>query len=304
MALVAVQVFFGLFPIFGKFAFEDFAPAAVGAWRMAVGALALGAAAALLQGRAALVERRDLPRLFWSAMLGIVINMVLFLEGLERSTTVNAGLIMPVIPVFTFVIAAAVRQERFIPVRALGILLAFAGTATLFLDSGPDFTRDMLVGNTLMVINALSYSLFLVVARPLLARYPPLVVIAWVFLLSVPSIPLFALDAALVPADVSTRGWLSLAYILVFATVGAYLLNTFALARVSASTTATYIFLQPLVTIGAGLLLVESERLRPMALLSGAITFSGVWLVVRRKAAPPLQPARAAGASDASETGR
>ena len=60
-ALACVQLFFGLFPVFGKLAFEAFAPQAVAAWRIAAGAVVLGGVAWLLHGRALLPRLRLVP---------------------------------------------------------------------------------------------------------------------------------------------------------------------------------------------------------------------------------------------------
>ena len=288
LALVFVQLFFGLFPLFGKLAMADFAPLAVAGWRVLVGAAALMTIAVAVHGRRALPAARDLPRLQLCALLGVVINMVLFLEGLERSTAVNAGLLVSTIPVFTFTIAVLVRQERFDRARGAGIALAFVGVATLFFQRGPEFTSDTLIGNSMMAVNALCYSIFLVVSRPLLVRYPPLVVIAWVFVLSLWAVPVFTRGVDFVPDTVGTRAWLSLGYVLVFPTVLAYLLNTYALSKVSASTTAVFIFLQPIIAGTSGVL-VLGERLLPITLVSAATILVGVWLVARRRA-----PARVA----------
>ncbi|HVS18575.1 MAG TPA: DMT family transporter [Planctomycetota bacterium] len=288
LALVFVQLFFGLFPLFGKLAMAGFAPMSVAAWRVLVGAGALALVATLAHGRRMLVPWRDLLLLQLCAWLGVVLNMVLFLEGLQRSTAVNAGLLVATIPVFTFGIAIVARQERFDLRRGAGIALASAGVALLFLQRGPDFTPDTLLGNAMMALNALCYSLFLVLSRPLLARHPPLVVIAWVFVLSTTAVPFFLRDAVLVPAGLDTRAWASLAYVLVFPTFLSYLLNTYALSKVSASTTAVFIFLQPIIAVSSGVL-VLGERLLPITLVSAATILAGVWLVARRRA-----PARVA----------
>lgn len=288
IALVFVQLFFGLFPVFGKLAMVGFAPMSVASWRVLVGAAALALVATLAHGRAMLVPLGDLVRLQVCAWLGVVLNMVLFLEGLQRSTAVNAGLLVATIPVFTFSIAIAVRQERFDLRRGAGILLAFAGVALLFAQRGPEFTHDTLVGNAMMALNAFCYSIFLVISRPLLGRHPPLVVIAWVFVLSTWSVPFFLREAPMVPDGVQGAAWASLGYVLVFPTVLSYLLNTYALSKVSASTTAVFIFLQPIIAATGGVLIL-GERLLPITLVSAATILAGVWLVARRRA-----PARVA----------
>lgn len=286
-ALLVVQVLFGLFPVFGKHAFADFEPRAVTAWRISIGAAALLIFAFVACGRRALPQRRDLGRLFLCALLGVVFNMALFLEGLKRSTAVDTALLLPLIPVFTAIVAIALRQERFDRVRALGMALAFVGASLLLLGRGGGLDSSHTVGNLLVIANEVCYAIYLVIARPLLSRYPPLVVVAWVFGLSVWAVPLLLIGAAPFPADAAAQSWWSLLYIVIGPTILTYLLNVFALARVSASTTASFIFIQPAITVVASQLWLR-EPLPENMLLSSALTFAGVWIVARRPAAKPL----------------
>jgi drug/metabolite transporter (DMT)-like permease len=281
VALVFVQLFFGLFPVFGKWATMEFSPRAVAAWRIVVGSLALLAIAGLVYGKRSLPRRADLARLQTCSLLGVALNMVIYLEGLERSTAVHAGLIVTTVPVFTFAVAVLARQERFEPARGAGIVLAFLGVVLILLQKGPHFSAETRAGDLLMAVNAACYSVFLVAVRPLLRRYPPLVVIAWVFALSLWTVPIFAARETFAPAGVSARGWLALGYVIVFATVLTYLLNTFALSKVSASTTAAFIFLQPLLAVVSGVLMLD-EALPVTTIAAGMITLVGVWLVARR----------------------
>ncbi len=275
-----VQLCFGLLPLWGKWAFDGFGPRTVAGWRIAAGAIVLGGFAFAVYGRRAVPTFGDLVRLQICSLLGIVLNQVLYLEGLERSTSVNAGLMMLLIPVFTYGIAVAVRQERWSGLRALGILVACAGTAQLVLQKGPDLSRPHLVGNLLIAANTFLFSIYLVISRPLARRYPPLVVIAWAYVLGVWTIPLIAHDSAFFPATATSRAWWSLGMILLFPTVLGYLLNVFALSRVPASTTAVYVFMQPLIAGFAGVLLLQ-ERLTGSTLVAAAAIFVGIWLVVR-----------------------
>ena len=154
LALVLVQIFFGLFPLLAKWALAAFSPAAIAGWRMVFGGVVFMLLAAGSSGRSALPRLRDLPLLLACALLGVVFNQLLFLEGLSRSSAVNAGLLIPLIPVYTLLIAVIVRQERFIAGRALGIAIAFAGAAQLLLRKDPELGRAHLLGNALFALNA------------------------------------------------------------------------------------------------------------------------------------------------------
>ncbi|MEM6569379.1 MAG: DMT family transporter [Planctomycetota bacterium] len=284
VALAAVQVCFGLFPVFGGLAMDPvhgFSPFAVAGWRIGIGAVVLLLLAGAIHGRRALPERRDLGRLAAFAVLGIVLNQALFLVGLQRSTPMNAGLVICLIPVFAYAIAVVLGRERLHGTRALGVLVALGGAVPLFLSRGADLSSSHAFGNLLMAGNAFCYAVYLVLSKPLLRRMPPLALVAWVYVLSVPFLPFFLSGHEIAPESASRGAWLSLAYVIVFPTIVAYALNTFALARVEASTTAFFIFAQPIITaITAWLML--SERPTPALGLAAAGLFAGMALVLRR----------------------
>jgi drug/metabolite transporter (DMT)-like permease len=282
-ALACVQLFFGLFPVFGKLAFEGFQPQAVAVWRIAAGAGVLGIVALALHGRALLPRLADVPLLAVASLLGITANMVLYLEGLHRTSATTATLLMGLIPVFTFVVAVAAGQERFSYLRALGVAIALAGASALrWAESDGAFAIDW-IGLALLAGNALSYSAYFVLTRPLARRHPPLVVIAWMFLFALPFAPWLAARVELVPEATSTQWW-SLVFVLVFPTVLAYLFNVYALSRLSASSTAAGIYAQPFVAAAAGWWLLGETPSRGMFIAAAGV-FLGLALVLRRPAA-------------------
>lgn len=283
LALVVVQLCFGLFPLFTKWAGLAFTPQALAVWRIAVGSLVLCTLATWFHGRRVLPPRREWGQVALLAMLGVVLNQVLALEGIRLSTSTNAGLMMTLIPVFTFGLAAWIGQERFAPRRVLGIAIAMAGALLLqWQVRGVDeLGRDVLLGNLLITCNCFSYALYLVLARRLLARHPPLLVIAWVYLGSLWTLPLLGYGETLLPASAPALAWSGLVLLLIFPTVLAYLLNTYALSKVPASVTAIYIYLQPLIAGVAGIGLLD-EPFHPILLAAGGLMFAGIFLVTRR----------------------
>lgn len=286
VVLVVVQLLFGLFPLFVKYATDDaggFAPRAIAVWRMACGGAVLGGLAFARHGRRALPEAGDLARLAACAVFGIVLNQVLAIEGMALASVVDVGLLMTMIPVCTYGLALLVRQEVFRAGRASGILVGLAGAAWLVVGRSEGDGAHSMLGNALIVANCFSYAIYLILARRLLRRYPTEVVIGWVFLLTVPTLPFLAMGVELFPAEVTPRAWWGMVYILAGPTVLAYLLNTFALARVSASTTAAFIYFQPLISGVAGVV-VLGEVVGPTALVAAALLFAGVWLVTRSRA--------------------
>lgn len=283
LALIGVQLCFGLSPLFAKWTLVTpggFTPRALVAWRIVFGAACLGGLAAWKHGRALVPPRAELGRLLLLALLGIQLNMWLYLEGVRRASVLHTGLLVVQIPVFTYAVACLARIERPERRRVAGIALALLGALLIVLEhpEGSAATAGSRLGNVLIVTNCFSYAVYLVLARGLLQRFPTLVVITWIFWFSLPAVPLLLAGSPAWPADPDPRALASFAYTLVFATFLAYLLNAYALARVPASTVAVFIFLQPLVAGAAGVF-VLGERITLPVVLAGVLLLAGIALV-------------------------
>src|SRR2546423_8477627 len=123
LALVAVQIIFGTWPIVGKVALRVLPSTGLVAFRVA------GAAAAFLtllglRGRLTVPRRADLARLALYSMLGVVLNQFLFVKGLALSTVANATILSTAIPVFTLLVSAAIGYERLTTRATLGTVVA------------------------------------------------------------------------------------------------------------------------------------------------------------------------------------
>jgi drug/metabolite transporter (DMT)-like permease len=282
-ALLAVQVLFGLFPVAVK---KAAVPALSVLSIRVAGAAACLILLALLLSRRPVPIRTEWPRMGLLAFLGVALNMGLFLIGLEKTTAVEAVLVITTIPVFTYALAVLLKRETLGPRRALGILLAMAGVVYLVLaswqaDAGK---ADRAIGDLLILANCIAFAAFLVLGKPLMDRYDPLSVTAWMFgigtLLVVPfgfAAGLAGDVAALTPEAI---GWLT--FIVLGPSVLTYLLNARALRHVHASTVAAFTYVQPLFAAVAAYLLL-AQPLEPRILPAAAMVFGGLWLVARRE---------------------
>lgn len=282
IALLAVQVFYGLLPAAGKTVFADLDPLAMTSLRIT------GAAFLLLWLH--VLRRRAWParNQWWGitvlAFFGIMVNMGFFALGLERTHPVNATLLITTIPVFTYLLAVLTGREGIGPRRLAGILLALSGAAYLVGLSGFEADASTALGDVLVLINALSFSWFLVLSKRWSQENDALDLSTWMF---VPAAIVFlpiAFATGLVPqfavASSATWGWM--AFIILAPTVGAYVLNATALKHVPSSTVAVFIYLQPPISaLGAWLILAELPDVRIIP--AAALILAGVWLVARRR---------------------
>ena len=291
VALLAVQLCFGSFPIFGKLALAETAPLVLAAFRAVAGAAALTLLARILDPGGTF-DAKDRRTLMVLSFFGIVANQILFIFGLSKTTATNATLLTAMTPILTLAVAAILARQRPSPRRLLGIPVALAGLLWLLDLSRLDFGNRTFLGNTLILANALSYSIFLVLARRILTRHSAVRVTAAIFRYAALPVVLVALPDLLRfhPAALSATAWTGIAGSVILATVVSYSLNAWALARTGPATTAMFIYVQPLVAMTlAKFVLGESPS--PRTAVSCALIFSGIALATWPARSSPVAPA-------------
>jgi len=278
VAMGTVQFLFASLTIVAKFVLPSIPPSGIVYFRITGAALAF-AAIRMVTGRERVTDRRDLLAMAGLALVGVVLNQILFLEGVKRTTAINANILVTTVPVYTLAIALALGRERATAAKVGGIVLAAAGAVYLI---GPDRIRldpSSALGNTLIVLNTSLYAAYLVLSKRLLERYQPMTVVTYIFLfgaLYIAPVGFYALrdvDLANLPRPAA----FGLAYIVGCSSILAYYLSIWALRRTASSLVAMYVYLQPLMTaVGAPLIL--RERVTSRAGLAAALIFGGLAL--------------------------
>ena len=255
LALIAVQILFGLWPVFGAALLFVMPPMALIFLRLTFAAPILALAAQLHRRKAP--SWVDLARLAGLAALGISLNQIFFIEGLARSGPLNASICVMLIPPLTVGIGTLLGRERARPSRVLGIFVALAGAALLIEIERFDPSNAKMIGNALLFTNCTLYAAYLVLVRGTIARLGALVTVAWVMVLgALESLPVTLPKALSVSwSTLSAPQWLAVAFIVLGPTVLTYLLNAYALGRAESSLVAVYVYAQPPIAAVASFLM-------------------------------------------------
>ncbi len=231
------------------------------------------------------VAPKDMRRMFVLAIFGVAVNQILFFEGLNLTTPINASIIMVGTPILVLVMSRFVIGDKISGRKLVGIILGFSGAAFLILSNGHlTLSSDTTLGNLLVLINAASYGLFLVMVKPLMSKYRPLTVMKWVFTFGL----VFVIPASIgeivhtnfsiIPLHI----WFSIMYVIIFTTIFAYFLNNYSLQKISPSATSSYMYLQPvlasLVAIFAG-----KDKLTMTEVVASLLIFAGVFFVNKKR---------------------
>ena len=128
------------------------------------------------------IQKKHWPRFFLCGLTGIAINQMFFIKGLTFTSAIHASLLILLTPILITVFAFTVLKEKVTMVKALGLALGIGGAVLLILSKEQSLSAtNYLLGDLLIVINAISYTVYFIIVKPLMAEYPPLHVVRWVF---------------------------------------------------------------------------------------------------------------------------
>ena len=234
------------------------------------------------------IEKKDWKVLVLGGIFGVALNQMLFFAGLNLTFPIHASLIMMSTPLLITFISMFLLKDRVSWDKALGLALGIGG-AVLLMSAGKTITMtgSSTLGDLLVFANAASYAVYLVIIKPLMQRYRPIIVIRWVFLFGFLFVLPFGLPQFLRidwslfrPADYAAVG-----FIVICVTFFTYLWNIFALRHLSPATAGAYIYLQPIFAAVISILFI-GEEVTLVKILATVLVFSGVYLVnfgIKRK---------------------
>jgi drug/metabolite transporter (DMT)-like permease len=243
------------------------------------------------------VARKDLIMLALCGLLGFAANQALFYEGLNLTTAVDASIIHVLNPVFVLVFASILIHEKVTFVKIIGIMLGAGGALILILyGKMVNMSTNSFAGNILVMLNMVCYAMYLVLIKPMVAKYHTMTILKWVSFFGFIFILPFCIreTTEINLHSISVNAWLGVGYVVVFNTFIAYLLINFALKSLEASMASFYTYLQPViasvmsVSLGAEIITIPK-------IIAALLIFGGVFLVSRVKKASSVRVKAGAG---------
>lgn len=237
------------------------------------------------------VERNDYWKIAAASLVGLFIPQMTFLMAITMTSAIDTAIIGTLGPVFTMIFAFLFLREPITGKKAGGVALSFAGILFLIFNSvhegGAAATSPM--GIALLLVNSLSFSLYLGLFRPLISKYSVITFMKWSFLFSlIVSLPISAkglvtTDYAAIPGNVL---W-EIGYLIFFATFVAYFLIPYGQKFIRPTLVSMYSYLQPIIAAIVSIL-AGVDTLNWQKILASVLVVGGVILVSRSRAAKPL----------------
>jgi drug/metabolite transporter (DMT)-like permease len=228
------------------------------------------------------VAKEDYLRIALAGFFGVAANQLLFFEGLNITTPISAAVIMTTNPIMVLSLSAIILKVPLTPAKIIGIVLGITGALSIIYQgsNGNLFNGGESLGNTLVMLNAFSFASYLIVVKPLMAKYKALTVVRLIFMAGLVMVIPFGASqfTEITWSEMPSLIYWEVGFVVIGTTFMAYLLNVYALKTVSSTTVSFYIYLQPLIAAIAATILGTDQL--SMGMISSAILiFSGVYLV-------------------------
>jgi drug/metabolite transporter (DMT)-like permease len=241
----------------------------------------------LVAERTLRIARSDLL-LVLAAVAALYVNQIGFVYSLKTTSASVIALILAATPIFTALIALALRTEHLHRRFWLGAAVSFVGVGLVALGAGGEVRGD-LGGVALGLLTAATWAVYSIAIVPLMRRYSPSRISAVV--LAAAWVPLMLTGLP----QTTTQDWslgAEVWVLLVLATLGPLVITNIlwfrSLDRIGPARATLATNLQPFVAAVFAVVLL-SETLTAAQVAGGVLIAVGV-LMARRRGAPPTAP--------------
>lgn len=230
-------------------------------------------------------EKKDFPYIMLLSLIAMVFCILSFYKGISLTTPINASVIMVTTPILVFVLSLFILKEKLKIKNALGIVIGLLG-AYFLTTLGKKSTVNAVnipLGNFLVFLNASGYALYLILAKKMIVKYHPVTFVKWLYTFGLIIMTPFVFDEVLevdwknMPLNI----YLTIAYVVVFATYCNFLFNLYGLKYLKPTTVSSFIYTQPVIATIVALFLGTDEMTLAKLVTTLAI-FLGVYLVSRQ----------------------
>lgn len=231
-------------------------------------------------------QKKDYWRLLLCGLVGITCNQTFSMKGMSLTSPIHASLLVLTTPITISLLAAWFLKEKWNVFKVMGLCLGISGGAVLVFsrDLSAHSSEEQSMGDLFVILGAISYSSYIILVKPLMAKFSAIHILQWIFLFGACiSVPLGwnAVDSIQWHLF-SVTNWLCLAYVVFGATFLAYQLMNFGIKKLGASVTGSFIYTQPFFATIASVLIFE-EQINFSKILAAVMIIGGVFLTNIKK---------------------
>ncbi len=281
LALLGATLFWGFSFVCTKMVLQSFSPFVYVFLRLGAASLFFLLILLRKQRRSSGLSGKDHASLLLLALFQPGLYFTFETIGLQHTTASKASIIIALIPMAVMLLARRMIGERVGGKRLVSIALSIAGI-TILVAGDPGFNwslKGSLYGDLLILLAVFAASFYIVLARDLGKKLSAVTVTSYQFIYGTLFFaPLFWWQLPQVAWErISEQAIAALVFLVLFATIGAFLLYNYALTKIVAAQAALFLNGIPVIT-AFGAWLVLGERLTAVQIGGGLLVLFAVYL--------------------------
>lgn len=222
--------------------------------------------------------------------LGVTLTLSLIFLGLEKTTALDASILVALAPIFITVAGVLFLNEKVTRIEQVGISLCFAGTLLMIaqpLIEGGVFAGKNLLGNLLITSSNFAWTAYVILSKEEFKKHSPFIITATSFFTGLVTIIPFALFEQGIKVFnyqelvIFSGAYWGVLYMSLFSSVVAYLTFQLGLKLIEASEATLFAYLQPIFAAPLAVFWL-GEKITPAFLMGVFIITIGVILAEYR----------------------
>ena len=264
-------------PIF-KWAFESHIhPFTLGFFRFLIPTLLIG----FFYRKKISIKMHDFPKIFFSSLCAITINIGFFLFGIEKTLSINAPIIGSSAPIFLIIGAILFLRERPGKKVFIGNMLGLTGILLIIIEPLIQTnTGGSVLGNIFLIISMLGAVTGAILSKELLKKYSAMTITFWAFFIGLLTFsPFFANEVhlyGLLP-QLSPPAIFAILFGGIFSSLIGYGCYYWGLKHIPASQTSIFAYIDPIAGVLVAAPLIH-EYPNFFFLIGAVLVFLGIFI--------------------------
>lgn len=281
ICILGTNTIFGIFIPISKYLMGDcVSPLTLTMFRIFGAAVLFWIASAFIKDNK--ITLRALAWFFFFALTGVVLNQGLFIYALEKTSPIDASVILTATPFSALFISAFWLKDKITMRKLAGILTGALGAIWL-IKTAADAAggSGSLFGDLIVLFTTVCAATYFTTSKALAKEYSPITIMKWMFTFSFVILSPFFFGCRDELAGLGKLGawdWAGVLYVVAGATFLAYLLMIMGIKRMRPTTVAMYIYVQPIVS-SAVAIAVGQDNFSWAKLAASILVFAGVYIV-------------------------
>lgn len=293
IALLFANIIFGVNNPIARFLMPDLLdPIALTFFRFLGGMLLFWIASVFVKREH--VPFKDIVLLFFASIFGLTLNQLPFFIGLSMTSSIDASIVVTMLPIITMILSAIFLKEPITQLKAIGVLVGASGALIIVFGGATEQVGSgNMLGNLIVFLAVIGFAIYLTMFKKLIDRYHPITIMKWMFLFAtITGLPFsYANIIEANYAGLSAMSWISVGYVIVFATFLGYLLLPIGQKVLRPTTLSMYNYVQPIVASIVAVMM-GLDKFGYHQGLSALLVFSGVYIVTQSKSRAQMEAER------------